>query len=346
MNNKDLIFKSFILTKLYVALTGGKNITQGPYVVKELIQKFSGKEYTPQEMKREIASVAFNYGKYGFHVDEYFIYDVKGLSDFGKRRFINEETRWDYYNRLNDANNLELFDNKGKTYALFGKYYKRELIIVKSGDDISRAEEFFNTYDGIILKPLGGSGGKGVRRLKKGIDTPEALLQEFKAGFVAEPVIRNIEEIAEFHRDSLNTVRVATVRMDDRVEIAFAFARFGRDGKCVDNAAAGGLFCDIDINTGVIYAVIDKNRNHFIVHPNSGKQLLGYRIPKWTELKVLVQELAYVVPTNRYTGWDLALTEDGWLLVEANARGQFVSQMPDGKGIKKQFDRYLEELHL
>ena len=63
-------------------------------------------------------------------------------------------------------------------------------------------------------------------------------------------------------------------------------------------------------------------------------------------MKTLVQELANVVPSNRYTGWDLALTEDGWLLVEANARGQFISQIPDGKGIKEQFDRYLEELHL
>ena len=258
MNNKSLFFKSFILTKMYVALTGGRNITQGPYVVKDLIQRFSGREYTRREMKREIASVAFNYGKYGFHVDEYFIYDVKGLSDIGKRRFINEETRWDYYSRLNDDKNLELFDNKGKTYTLFGKYYKRELIVVKSKDDISRAQEFFNIHDDIILKPLGGSGGKGVRQLKKGIDTPAALLQEFKVGFVAEPVIRNVEEIAEFHRGSLNTVRVATVRMDDRVEIAFACARFGRDGKCVDNASAGGILCNIDVDTGIIYAVIYK----------------------------------------------------------------------------------------
>ena len=44
-------------------------------------------------------------------------------------------------------------------------------------------------------------------------------------------------------------------------------------------------------------------------------------------------ELARQIPSNRYAGWDLALTKNGWLMIEGNARGQFVGwQIPMQKG--------------
>ena len=72
--------------------------------------------------------------------------------------------------------------------------------------------------------------------------------------------------------------------------------------------------------------------------------LVGYKIPFWSEAKALVRELAQVVPENRYTGWDLALTDGGWVLVEANRRAQFGFQMSLQKGFRKEIDGYLAKL--
>lgn len=181
-------------------------------------------------------------------------------------------------------------------------------------------------------------------RLFKEQDTLQGLLKEYGiGGFILEPRLKNSIEFAQFHKASLNTVRVVSLRLDDRTEIPFAFARFGQGGKNVDNGRAGGIISVVDIESGVVIAAKDENRTSYIMHPDSGKQIVGFRIPHWEEAKKLAKELAKVVPTTRYTGWDLALTDDGWVLVEGNARGQFLSQIPTKEGIRERFDMYITE---
>ena len=49
---------------------------------------------------------------------------------------------------------------------------------------------------------------------------------------------------------------------------------------------------------------------------------------------------------NKYAGWDLALTEKGWVMVEGNARGQFVWQIPMQKGFMKEANQILKRLKM
>jgi hypothetical protein len=42
------------------------------------------------------------------------------------------------------------------------------------------------------------------------------------------------------------------------------------------------------------------------------------------------------MPHHRYIGWDFALTDDGWVLIEGNW-GQFLSQYVDKIGLKSKF---------
>ena len=80
-------------------------------------------------------------------------------------------------------------------------------------------------------------------------------------------------------------------------------------------------------------------------HPDTGVVLLGYRVPFWEEAKAFVCELAQVIPDNHYTGWDIALTDKGWVLQEGNDRGGFMLiQITTGKGFRPEIDRIIKKL--
>lgn len=64
------------------------------------------------------------------------------------------------------------------------------------------------------------------------------------------------------------------------------------------------------------------------------------------DLVKIAKELALIVKGNRYSGWDLALTDKGWVMIEGNARGQFVWQMPRQKGFLEDANKILKRLGL
>lgn len=118
----------------------------------------------------------------------------------------------------------------------------------------------------------------------------------------------------------------------------------GRGSSVVDNAGSGGIFTSVDFHTGRITKAVDELGNSYNEHPDTKINLIGYEIPKWQEAIELAKKLALIVPNNRYTGWDLALTKNGWCMVEGNTRAQFVFQIPEQKGFRELFNDYKKQL--
>lgn len=70
----------------------------------------------------------------------------------------------------------------------------------------------------------------------------------------------------------------------------------------------------------------------------------GFQVPRWDEAVELVTRLANVIETNNYVGWDIALTDKGWVMIEGNPRGQFVIQYAIKMGVKKELENYIEQM--
>lgn len=280
--------------------------------------------------------------------DEYFLYDFYHKNIQGRLEYITDKIRWDYYSKLNGYDNLDLFNDKLKTYEVFKAYCNRKVCGIYSMDDIQILSNCFNSDDNVIVKPINSSGGRGVQITKYNELNIENLLCDFPDGIILEEVLQNHKEFLKFNESSLNSVRVATIRLDTEVVVSFAYARFGRKGSCVDNAFLGGIIANVDIETGVITNAKDEKGKEYIYHPDSNCRFIGYEIPMWEEAKALVKELAQVIPENRYTGWDIAFIKDGeigkWVMIEANPRGQFVSQIATGKGIRREIDYLINQL--
>ena len=215
-------------------------------------------------------------------------------------------------------------------------------------------QSFIDKHKKFIAKPLTSGYGNGVKifdssKFSDNNALVEALIKEYckgiRGGFIVEELIKQDDRMAAFHPSSVNTLRLTTIRFDDRVEIIHPFMRIGRGGKVVDNGGAGGLLSNIDPETGKIFVCMDENAVSYVKHPDSGLDIIGFEIPCWKEAVSLAKELATVVKGQRYTGWDLALSDKGWMMVEGNAMSQFVGwQIPSQKGFMPEAQQILKEL--
>ena len=71
--------------------------------------------------------------------------------------------------------------------------------------------------------------------------------------------------------------------------------------------------------SGNVYAdAIDRADNIYSKHPISGKEIVGFKVPMFHDAVELVKECAKVVPEVQYIGWDVAISQNGPLIIEGN----------------------------
>ena len=154
--------------------------------------------------------------------------------------------------------------------------------------------------------------------------------------------------------DSLNTIRLLTVKptISDDAIIVRAFHRFGANGSVVDNLSAGcgGVLSYVNPKTGILSGngVVNKEKDvictNNIIHPDSGVSLANIQIPHYEIIKKTILNFINSHPYLKYVGWDIAVTEDSFKIIEANSLTS-LSTIQQDKGffadenIRKLFDR-------
>lgn len=287
---------------------------------------------------------------YGFEFEEYLYYQFHEKNKKERLRFVAEWEHSGYSYQLNNRRNNNLFDDKWNTYNHFKQYFLRKVLLCENENSRTEFDLFIKENNSFIVKPLNSSCGRGIQIIDQSSSSEDStdlwgkLVSEYGGRFIIEDLIRQVPEMAKFNPSSVNTVRVPTIRMDDEILIIHPCMRMGKYGNCVDNASAGGIICAVDVDTGRLFTAADEHGNVFETHPDSNERIIGFQIPRWEEAKAFVLKLASVVPDNRYTGWDIALTNEGWKLVEANRRGQFIWQIATKVGFRSEIDNILKKL--
>lgn len=205
-------------------------------------------------------------------------------------------------------------------------------------------EELDASVDGILallrdkkllaVKRLWGSGGAGFYRLEYGENgylvnrkaTGEEELRRLLAGLhpylVMEYVI-NHRAIREIWPDATNTMRVLMANCGGELVLLRSFIRFGNaSSNCVDNAHAGGIESVIDEETGKILftQAQDVYGTPTVIthHPDSGVSF-DIWIPRWKEITEQIRKICLDYPQMRYMGFDVAVTEDSFKILEINS---------------------------
>lgn len=211
---------------------------------------------------------------------------------------------------------------------------------------------------GLFAKPMRSRGGRGAERWDLLADgrlrrsTGETLsladlLRRFRerssdAGLIVQPRLVNHAAMRDLSNGALATVRLVTCRNEwNGVEAVGAALRMacGRN-TVVDNFHAGGIAAAVELVTGTLGQATDLGTrpgpgwlDH---HPDTGARITGRRLPLW-DRTVEVAEAAHAAFAHRaIIGWDIAITDDGPLIVEANGAPdldilQRVSRTPAGR---------------
>ena len=267
-----------------------------------------------------------------FHVSfrEYLLYQFYNYKNCYRKNFMLKYHQVHKYKRVNNA---YITFSKYGFYEKVSEFFQREIILLPSCGE-QKFLDFVKKHDTVILKPNKGSGGKGIRILK--YENDEQILQCFrdiKRETVCEELIRQHKVLSDLNPYSVNTLRIVSLRHDENnIEIISATLKSGaRYDSFVDNLSSGGIIALVDIESGIVSTFgVDANGKHYTHHPITETQIIGMNIPYWSKAIALIKNAHRQLNENRILGWDIAITETGVDIVEANsAPGPNIMQMAD-----------------
>lgn len=195
---------------------------------------------------------------------------------------------------------------------------------------------FIDSNPKFLVKTSFGTWGEDIHLFENSAVDFDAFMEQYGGKpYLLEAFICQHPAMAALNPSSVNTVRVITAKLGDRVLLVGSGLRCGGAGQFVDNFNHGGVAYPIDINTGIVTGPGQNPHGEvcFLRHPSTGHILPGFQIPNWDILCRTVRDAALVSPRVGYTGWDVAVTESGVDLIEGNVRlpGTCVIQL-DGPG--------------
>ena len=263
-----------------------------------------------------------------------------------------------YCKHVNANGNRELFVDKYQTYQYFKKYYLRDVIQINSDEDFDEFASFVNKHPSFVVKPKDMAFGLGVYLVKPedysdikelfdsirrhGAQNKEEIVWAKSDSIVIEELIDQDPSTAVIHPESVNGIRVTTVRCGDTVHIYHPWFKIGANGQFVTSAVCGTMDACINAETGIVETKgYNENGEAFEYHPNTGIKIVGFNIPKWDELLSTAKEVALSLDGVRYVGWDFVLTQKGWCIMEANYDGDFMWQMCYEKGMREEFEELI-----
>lgn len=281
---------------------------------------------------------------YGILTKEYFFFSFYDKSRYARKQYVGTIERERVFRSLNNSrSDFLMLDSKKDTYDVYKVFFHRELIRVALPQDISILYNFLHEKQNIIIKPIASSKGRGVKIIKSNDLNNNRDIQDLmnlsQGEYVVEELVKQDASIACFHPESVNTIRLVTYFDGHKLTKLFALFRMGVGDSCIDNTCSGGISAAVDINTGVIISEgTRQNGERFYFHPNTGVQIIGRQIPRWEELNRMVEDIVMVRPQLKIVGWDFALSENGWLLIEGNTLPSFFGiQIALNKGVRSWF---------
>lgn len=177
----------------------------------------------------------------------------------------------------------------------------------------------------------------GDKRLK--VDAAvDDIERHYAAGYLFQKMVKPHRDLIPVIGERLATVRVLTIATPEGPKAFRSGWKIPAAGNVADNFwRAGNMLAGLDFETGRVLRAtsgVGFEMKDVTRHPDTGAELIGLQVPDWEKMKAVAVEGAKVLRHFGTVGWDIAATDDGPVIVEANETPDFsLVQIADRRGI-------------
>lgn len=203
----------------------------------------------------------------------------------------------------------------------------------------------------VICKPSQESGsGRDIEFWNTTADIDKIknfLTHRRNKNYIVQKILVQHEELDKVHHNSINTVRVCSLLLDEGVHVLSSVLRMGVNDSRIDNATAGGITCGINADgTLQKYAYSYYSGEQLIQHPQ-GYVFEGKKMPSYEKIIELIKTAHPVIGNFRLVSWDIAIDKNSEpVLIEVNMRKGSINfhQFSNGPIFGSLTDQVLDEV--
>ncbi|TNF58915.1 MAG: hypothetical protein EP307_11450 [Rhodobacteraceae bacterium] len=165
------------------------------------------------------------------------------------------------------------------------------------------------------------------------------IFTDYPEGFIFQDTVRQDPALVAFTGDAVGTMRVVTLRDQDRARVLYAVWKVPSPTAMSDNFwQAGSMVAQVDAETGRVgpcWKGTGLNGGWIETHPVSGLRFEGFRVPHWAQVRDVAERGHQLFPEFGIVGWDIAVGPDGPVIIECNDNPYHVLwQLANRRGIR------------
>ena len=273
--------------------------------------------------------------RYGFAMTDYRNFKIYNRTGKERKEYVGAADEDRLYSIVSPAKYKKRYTIKPDFLRDFAAYTKRECV-VPGKDSFEDFCGFLDRNPVFMSKPYDGLGGADVEKMHAEDIKDRKAHYDYAAEnrIFFEQLVKQHPEMNTLCATSVNTMRMMTLNDRGTPRLLWAGLRVGNGINAVDNFHAEGMAVKIDLETGTLVGeAINKENETFVAHPTTGVVFDGFRVPFFREAKEMVLQAALESDKILMVGWDVAISEDGPLVIEGNRRPGFdLVQVLDGRG--------------
>ena len=198
-------------------------------------------------------------------------------------------------------------------------------------------------YTDYFAKALNGECGINVALIHNFEDLEQYLEKLSNTDCILQEPVKQHFEMNRLNPNSVNTIRIVTVKMDKPV-LLFALLRVGtKDSKECDNTSQGGIAVGIKADGYLTEYGFQKPQygGRVYKHPDTGVVFKDFSIPYFEEAVQLACKAHGLLYHIRSIGWDIAITDNGPVIIEGNDDWELQSFQALYGGLRERCEEWL-----